>query len=143
MTEDIVTTETFAELCEAMGADFAAELLDTFLSEGPTMLEALKTAVAEEDADAYRRAAHSMKSNAEIFGATALADLSRQMELTSLSDVPPRSLLSRITDHYLQIMANQAPIGFEAMTKAGVVLSVHRFRSRHVGIISPAGVIGN
>ena len=31
-----------------------------------------------------------------------------------LSDVPPRSLLSRITDHYLQIMANQAPIGIEA-----------------------------
>lgn len=31
-----------------------------------------------------------------------------------LSDVPPRSLLSRITDHYLQILANQAPIGFEA-----------------------------
>ena len=31
-----------------------------------------------------------------------------------LSDVPSRSLLSRITDHYLQIIANQAPIGFEA-----------------------------
>ncbi len=31
-----------------------------------------------------------------------------------LSDVPTRSLLSRITDHYLQIIANQAPIGFEA-----------------------------
>lgn len=31
-----------------------------------------------------------------------------------LSDVPARSLLSRITDHYLQIIANQAPIGFEA-----------------------------
>jgi len=31
-----------------------------------------------------------------------------------LSDVPARSLLSRITDHYLQIMANEAPIGFEA-----------------------------
>ena len=31
-----------------------------------------------------------------------------------LSDVPSRSLLSRITDHYLQILANQAPIGFEA-----------------------------
>jgi len=31
-----------------------------------------------------------------------------------LSDVPPRSLLSRITDHYMQILANQAPIGFEA-----------------------------
>jgi hypothetical protein len=31
-----------------------------------------------------------------------------------LSDVPPRSLLSRITDHYMEILANQAPIGFEA-----------------------------
>lgn len=35
-------------------------------------------------------------------------------EIRRLSDVPPRSLLSRITDHYLQILANQAPIGFEA-----------------------------
>lgn len=31
-----------------------------------------------------------------------------------LADVPSRSLLSRITDHYMQILANQAPIGFEA-----------------------------
>ncbi|KLI65221.1 hypothetical protein AAV99_03875 [Aurantiacibacter marinus] len=31
-----------------------------------------------------------------------------------LSDVTPRSLLSRITDHYMQIIANQSPIGFEA-----------------------------
>ncbi|MBS1240314.1 MAG: hypothetical protein H6R45_1020 [Proteobacteria bacterium] len=34
--------------------------------------------------------------------------------ISALSDVPPRSLLSRITDHYMQILANQAPIGFEA-----------------------------
>ncbi|RJY09515.1 PAS domain-containing protein [Aurantiacibacter aquimixticola] len=31
-----------------------------------------------------------------------------------LSEVQPRSLLSRITDHYMQILANQSPIGFEA-----------------------------
>jgi hypothetical protein len=29
-------------------------------------------------------------------------------------DVPGRSLLSRLTDHYLEILANRAPIGFEA-----------------------------
>ncbi len=34
--------------------------------------------------------------------------------IKTLADVPGRSLLSRITDHYLQIIANQAPIGFEA-----------------------------
>ncbi|MFL0355088.1 hypothetical protein ACI5KX_01310 [Erythrobacter sp. GH1-10] len=42
--------------------------------------------------------------------------------IAKLSDVPPRSLLSRITDHYMQILANEAPIGFEAefMNQRGV-----------------------
>src|SRR4051794_29058960 len=31
-----------------------------------------------------------------------------------IADVPTRSLLSRLTDHYMQIIANRAPIGFEA-----------------------------
>ena len=35
-------------------------------------------------------------------------------EMATLDDVPARSLLTRITDHYMQILANQAPIGFEA-----------------------------
>lgn len=34
--------------------------------------------------------------------------------ITRVVDVPARSLLSRLTDHYLQIIANRAPIGFEA-----------------------------
>ncbi len=34
--------------------------------------------------------------------------------INSIADVPARSLLSRLTDHYLQIIANRAPIGFEA-----------------------------
>ncbi|MXP15291.1 hypothetical protein GRI44_11075 [Altererythrobacter confluentis] len=35
-------------------------------------------------------------------------------DIGTLSDIPSRSLLTRITDHYMQILANQAPIGFEA-----------------------------
>ncbi|MES2755407.1 MAG: hypothetical protein V4659_12160 [Pseudomonadota bacterium] len=34
--------------------------------------------------------------------------------ITRIADVPGRSLLSRLTDHYLQIIANRAPVGFEA-----------------------------
>ena len=34
--------------------------------------------------------------------------------IKSIDQVPSRSLLSRLTDHYLQIIANRAPIGFEA-----------------------------
>lgn len=34
--------------------------------------------------------------------------------ITHIAQVPSRSLLSRLTDHYLQIIANRSPIGFEA-----------------------------
>ncbi|HYO31021.1 MAG TPA: hypothetical protein VER37_10650 [Thermomicrobiales bacterium] len=35
-------------------------------------------------------------------------------DVRRISEVPKRSLLSRLTDHYMQIIANKAPIGFEA-----------------------------
>jgi hypothetical protein len=35
-------------------------------------------------------------------------------DIKSIDDVPGRSLLSRLTDHYMQIIANRAPVGFEA-----------------------------
>jgi hypothetical protein len=35
-------------------------------------------------------------------------------EVNTIADVPSRSLLSRLTDHYMQIIANRAPVGFEA-----------------------------
>lgn len=36
------------------------------------------------------------------------------MTMSAASDVPSRSLLSRLTDHYMQLIANRAPVGFEA-----------------------------
>lgn len=47
-------------------------------------------------------------------GSELAAETGGEGELAYLDDVPSRSLLSRITDHYMQILANQAPIGFEA-----------------------------
>ena len=35
-------------------------------------------------------------------------------DVRNISDVPSRSLLSRLTDHYMQIIANRSPVGFEA-----------------------------
>ncbi|MEJ7776903.1 MAG: hypothetical protein WKF52_05880 [Sphingomicrobium sp.] len=34
--------------------------------------------------------------------------------IQAINDVPGRSLLSRLTGHYMQIIANRAPVGFEA-----------------------------
>jgi hypothetical protein len=59
-----------------------------------------------------------------FIGGRLAAECGAQGVITQLSDVPPRSLLSRITDHYMQILANQAPIGFEAefVNHAGVAI---------------------
>ncbi|MEL6487344.1 MAG: hypothetical protein AAFQ13_09390, partial [Pseudomonadota bacterium] len=50
----------------------------------------------------------------QFLGAQLAQECGAVEPIERLSDVPPRSLLSRITDHYMQIMANQSPIGFEA-----------------------------
>ena len=47
-------------------------------------------------------------------GSELAAECGAPVTIASLSEVPGRSLLSRITDHYMQILANEAPIGFEA-----------------------------
>lgn len=50
----------------------------------------------------------------QFLGAELANECGAEGTIEKLSDVPSRSLLSRITDHYMQILANQAPIGFEA-----------------------------
>jgi hypothetical protein len=47
-------------------------------------------------------------------GSAIRAECDLPVELISAHEIPSRSLLSRLTDHYLQIIANRAPIGFEA-----------------------------
>ncbi|UUR07471.1 PAS domain-containing protein [Sphingomonas glaciei] len=49
-----------------------------------------------------------------FIGAALRAECEIGDEVRTIADVPPRSLLSRLTDHWLQIVANRAPIGFEA-----------------------------
>jgi hypothetical protein len=49
-----------------------------------------------------------------LLGSKLAQECGATKTIKRLSDVPGRSLLSRITDHYMQILANQAPIGFEA-----------------------------
>ena len=72
---------TFDELRDTAGADFVVELVETFLEEAPQMLAELRQTLAAEQADAFRRAAHSLKSNSHTFGATALGAQARELEL--------------------------------------------------------------
>ena len=47
-------------------------------------------------------------------GVAIRAECDLDDEVRTIADVPSRSLLSRLTDHYMQIIANRAPVGFEA-----------------------------
>lgn len=84
MSDATIDAATFAELQESAGADFVKELVQTFLEEAPAMLSELREALAAGHADAFRRAAHSLKSNSLTFGALALAALARELELGGL-----------------------------------------------------------
>ncbi|MGH7318587.1 MAG: Hpt domain-containing protein, partial [Candidatus Rokuibacteriota bacterium] len=71
---------TFERLMATMGRDFVAELIDTFVEDGRDLIATLRRALAELDLDAFRRAAHSLKSNGETLGAAGLAALARELE---------------------------------------------------------------
>ena len=81
MPEPVLDMATFAELQRNAGAEFVAELAGTFFEEAPHMLEGMRRAQLEGDAEAFRRAAHSLKSNGHTFGALRLANLARDLEL--------------------------------------------------------------
>ena len=85
MTEPTIDAATFAELEAAAGADFARELIATFLEEAPLMLAELRSTLAAGNADAFRRAAHSLKSNSLTFGALALGAMARELETKGMS----------------------------------------------------------
>jgi HPt (histidine-containing phosphotransfer) domain-containing protein len=84
MTAPVIDPATFAELQASAGADFVAELVGTFLEETPALLSELRMARQRGDAEGYRRAAHSIKSNSQTFGALAMGALARDIELKGL-----------------------------------------------------------
>lgn len=87
---DIIDPATFKALQETAGTDFVGELVGAFLEEAPGMLKDLSAAYASGEADKFRRAAHSIKSNGLTFGALTLAAMAKDYELTGIDGVKAR-----------------------------------------------------
>ncbi len=79
----MIDEATYKALEDAAGAAFVADLASTFLEEEPRMIEQLRSALAARDADTFRRAAHSLKSNSLTFGALALSKSARELALSA------------------------------------------------------------
>ena len=92
----MIDTQTFAELQDNAGSDFVVELVDTFAEEAPLLLAEMRSSFASGATDTFRRAAHSLKSNSNTFGASALAELARSLELGGLpATIEPIDALSQ------------------------------------------------
>ena len=90
MNENPINLAVYSELQATTGSEFAVELVDTFLEEAPGMLAELRNARADGNDERFRRAAHSVKSNANTFGAVSLAAQARELELRGLDADPTR-----------------------------------------------------
>lgn len=69
-------------LLELIGGDrdALADLIDSFLAEGPGLMGRIEAAASDDNAEALRQAAHTMKSSAADFGAMDLSRLCHALE---------------------------------------------------------------
>lgn len=77
----LIDQVTFNELKQMSGADFINELIDAFLDDAPSMIQNMHIALDTKDVESFRRNAHSLKSNANTFGATELGALAKELEM--------------------------------------------------------------
>jgi HPt (histidine-containing phosphotransfer) domain-containing protein len=82
-TLDASAVESLRELG---GEEFLAEVIDTFLSDAPALVAALRTTYEEGDTEGLRRTAHTLKSNGQTFGAGRFSELCQELELRARSD---------------------------------------------------------
>jgi CheY-like chemotaxis protein/HPt (histidine-containing phosphotransfer) domain-containing protein len=97
---------TLEQLRVTMGDGFLDELLPTFMEDSREMVRTMRRALNAKDVDAFRRAAHSLKSNAASFGAMTLSTMAKDLETLaksgSLDGAAPR--LERLTGECEQVV---------------------------------------
>jgi len=82
MTTETIDRTALNQLIESIGGDkaFLSELIYSFSVDTPRLIESMRKARATNDAETFRRAAHSLKSNSANFGALNLAHLCKTLE---------------------------------------------------------------
>ncbi len=81
--ETVLDPQALINLRELIDGDteYLVELIDIFLADAPKLLNRLRQAIEQVNPAELHLAAHTLKGLAANFGATQLADLSREMEI--------------------------------------------------------------
>jgi HPt (histidine-containing phosphotransfer) domain-containing protein len=79
--QTVIDLPTFEALREAMGADYIGEVVQVYFEETPQLLTELREALAKQDCETFRRAAHSIKSTSNSFGALQFGGQAKELEM--------------------------------------------------------------
>jgi len=82
-SHEAIDTDALQAFREAIGLNadqFLAQLIDVYLEETPLLMQAIHTAVAQNDAVAMQQAAHTLKSSSASLGAISFSKLCEKLE---------------------------------------------------------------
>ena len=102
INQTVIDLPSFDALKESMGADFINELAQAYFDETPQLLVKLQQALADSDPDAFRQAAHSIKSTSNSFGALQFGSLARELEMMGRElnlDGAPEKVKTLVSDY--------------------------------------------
>ncbi|NER39480.1 MAG: response regulator [Oscillatoria sp. SIO1A7] len=107
--------EDFRNTMGESADEFLAELIDAYLEDSPSLLQQMREAIAPENFEAMKAAAHSLKSSSASMGAIALSKLCQQLEnaakLPYVSTIDALAMVSEIESEYERVkLALQAEL---------------------------------
>ena len=108
--DEAIDTEVLQGLRQTMGANadqFLTQLIDVYLEETPLLIQAMDAAVAQTDATAMQKAAHTLKSSSASLGAITLSKLCEQLERLGYSQTTTgaREIVTQVELEYERVKA--------------------------------------
>lgn len=99
---EVIDQPTFSRLLESLGGDvdFLNELVEAYLASTPELFATMQKAISAGDAPVLQRAAHSLKSGSNNFGALAFAALCKELE-----DIAKTGILASAEEKYSRLKA--------------------------------------
>ena len=106
-----INSSVLNEYKEVMGdewGEFVADLIDTFLSNGPKLITDMRQAYDENNLEILERSAHSLKANGKTFGANQLAEVAFELEhMASMGELQDPEVKIELADSQFQIVKSE------------------------------------
>ena len=83
LPDETINTKQLSDLFESLGpgsVELHQQALDLFLENTPLLMEKIEQQIEHFTADALMMSLHAMKGNCELYGATWLANLCKELE---------------------------------------------------------------